>query len=295
MNINSYYELDKLLNISKSFNGKIFGDIIRDYYMGLINNNSGDVDINNLSFNIIFDSETTTRKFIRIISQHYEINKNLLINDKNINSYYVVINYINDNNYESKIVNLNIIESINNISYNYYISDLTHNIDLNMLSLSNNSLLLLDLFSYFNYNSTINFSFNGVLYRNCNKIFSFIIKPININMYINNLDIAYKIVNNNFRMDDYYNNSISVLFKWKDRNKNIRINYCENKKKQLNENSECTICSSEFKDDDIVINTNCNHNFHWICCNNANTGLKNWIQNFKVSCPICRKTNLNFI
>ena len=80
MNINSYYELDKLLNISKSFNGKIFGDVIRDYYMGIINNNSVDIDIDNLSFNVIFDSEATTRKFIRILSQHYEINKNLLIN-----------------------------------------------------------------------------------------------------------------------------------------------------------------------------------------------------------------------
>lgn len=293
MNINSYYELDKLLNISKSFNGKIFGDVIRDYYMGIINNNSVDIDIDNLSFNVIFDSEATTRKFIRILSQHYEINKNLLITDKSINSYYIVINYINGDHYESRIVNLNIIESINNISYNYHIGNLTNNIDLNMLCLNSNSLLALEFFSYFNYN--MNFSFNGILYRNCNKIFSLFVKSINIDCYINNLDTAYKIVKNNFRMDDYYNNNISVLFKWKSRNNNIRLNYSENKKKQLNENSECTICGSKFKDDDIVINTNCNHNFHWICCNKNNTGLRNWIKNFKVSCPICRKTDLNFI
>ena len=68
-------------------------------------------------------------------------------------------------------------------------------------------------------------------------------------------------------MDDYYNKEISVLFKWKNVNKDIRLLYSEDEKKKLVNNNECTICGSKFNDEDIVINTKCNHNFHWLCSN----------------------------
>jgi len=293
MNNNSYYELDKLINIIKSFNGKIFGKFVREYYIDLIINNYHNINLDDLDINIIFNCESIIKKFIRVLNQHFELNKNLNIDDKNINIYYLVLNYENDKEFISKIINLNIIGCSNNIAYNYYINKFSNNIDLNYLSLNNNSLFLLDLFPYFNYNNLNKLSFNKILNRNSNKKFSFIFKSINLNQYINDLDIAYNNVKKNFIMDDIYINEISVFFKWKNVNKNIRTYYSEHEKNKLKNNIECVICSSKFTSEDIVINTRCNHNFHWKCCNNS--GLKNWITNFKVSCPICRKTDLNFI
>ena len=90
------------------------------------------------------------------------------------------------------------------------------------------------------------------------------------------------------------------------------------------EDNKCSICTSDFKNDDLVINTKCNHNFHWDCDyyrdyyseilstennpedndtendtennpENENdivsskiSGIKNWITNFSDKCPICR-------
>ena len=150
-------------------------------------NNFHNVDLDELNINIIFDSESITKKFIRIVNQHFELNKNLNVDDKNINIYYLVFNYEDDTEFISKIVNLNIIEYTNNIAYNYYINKFSNNIDINYLSLNNNSLFLLDLFSYFNYNNNnlLKLCFNTILNRNSNKKFSFIFKPIILNKYIN--------------------------------------------------------------------------------------------------------------
>lgn len=62
--------------------------------------------------------------------------------------------------------------------------------------------------------------------------------------------------------------------------------------------TECSLCNEVFKPRDIVINTKCNHNFHWsqerlesvttdgtsIC-----KGLREWMRLGNSSCPICRK------
>ncbi len=53
---------------------------------------------------------------------------------------------------------------------------------------------------------------------------------------------------------------------------------------------ECPLCNEVFKSCDIVINTRCNHNFHW--CNNRCRGLSEWLKRGNVSCPVCRKTAL---
>ena len=100
-------------------------------------------------------------------------------------------------------------------------------------------------------------------------------------------------VKNNFIMDDIYNNNISIFIKWENIDKNSRLYYSEKERNKLKNNDKCIICSSKFHYADIIINTQCNHNFHWVCCNN--NGLRNWVMNFKISCPICRETNLNFI
>jgi hypothetical protein len=109
-----HFELDKLLNIIKSFNGNIFGEIIRDYYINVkllgncINNN----EIYFENINIIFQNNTIIKFFIRILSQNYEIYKEINKINYDVNfrfdTYNLIYNYIIDNVYKSKILKLNI-------------------------------------------------------------------------------------------------------------------------------------------------------------------------------------------
>lgn len=296
---NKNYEFDKFLNIVKSFNGKIFGDIVKYY----INNQHNEIDINNLNINIIFDNENIIKRFIRVINLHYEIYKDLLVKklEKNkITKYYLILpedTYYNENNkYNKRIININIFDNKNTIINNLYISKFSNNIDINLLAFNNNSLFLIDSPSLFSckFNKNIfKISFNNIFNRIINKRFSIIIKTLNFENYIENLNECYKLVKNDLIMDDYYNKDISILFKWKNINKKIRLLYSENDKNKLNNNNECIICKNNFNNEDIIINTKCNHNFHWLC-NNDTFGLKNWI-NCNKSCPICRSMDNNFI
>ena len=91
-------------------------------------------------------------------------------------------------------------------------------------------------------------------------------------------------------MDDNYNenNNMPILFKWKNNNnKNYRLKYNEEDFKKLKSIDKCVICGINFNPNCIVINTTCNHNFHWEC-GDEGIGLKYWILNHKNNCPICR-------
>lgn len=60
---------------------------------------------------------------------------------------------------------------------------------------------------------------------------------------------------------------------------------------------ECSLCGEAFQPHDVVLNTRCNHNFHW--AQEANTviggsgrackGLREWMRLGNSTCPICRK------
>ena len=92
-------------------------------------------------------------------------------------------------------------------------------------------------------------------------------------------------------MDDFHlKDKTSIFFLWKNVNNNIRTSFKDDELKKLKEGNFCSICSSNFKDEDLIINTKCNHNFHWDCnsCDNSNSGIKNWISKFSHKCPICR-------
>lgn len=57
---------------------------------------------------------------------------------------------------------------------------------------------------------------------------------------------------------------------------------------RISQNSEtvdscCTICLENFKVDDHLAELSCSHKFHHTC-------LQQWINNGKITCPICRKT-----
>jgi hypothetical protein len=72
----------------------------------------------------------------------------------------------------------------------------------------------------------------------------------------------------------------------------IRTSYTENEIRTMQNQDQCSLCHEKFQSDNIVVNTCCNHNFHWKCCGDENStcGLFTWFQiQDKFMCPYCRQ------
>lgn len=115
------------------------------------------------------------------------------------------------------------------------------------------------------------------------------------------IDRALRLIMRGWIMDDtLLGNKTWVLSEWyvlSNELKMVRKNYDKSKYEQMTCSMECAICNEEFKPTDIVINTKCNHNFHWndLCATylpNKSVrckGLKEWVKRGKISCPVCRQ------
>ena len=160
--------------------------------------------------------------------------------------------------------------------------------------MNDNSLYLIyrndPLFHTDNYHNNYD-NYNIIFNRIINKKFAFIKINFNLQYYILFIDEAYNLLKKKWVMDDYYHNNNSILFNWSKKNdNNYRLNYNEEDYIKLKSNNNCVICGCDFTENCIVINTRCNHNFHWYC-NNTTSGLKYWIKHHKNSCPVCRSEN----
>ena len=69
----------------------------------------------------------------------------------------------------------------------------------------------------------------------------------------------------------------------------------KHKKKQTREQlanlitcNNCSLCHEQFKPKDIILNTACNHSYHWKCGNNSTNGLYHWVKLQNTNCPLCR-------
>lgn len=71
-----------------------------------------------------------------------------------------------------------------------------------------------------------------------------------------------------------------------------RVHYDKKKLDLLTSLNECPLCNEQFDSCDIVVNTRCNHNFHWCDSNNKCKGLSEWLRRGNISCPVCRKNAL---
>jgi hypothetical protein len=84
--------------------------------------------------------------------------------------------------------------------------------------------------------------------------------------------------------------NINMWLTYKIRPHACRVFHNKKKLEMLTSLNECPLCNEEFTTCDIVINTKCNHNFHW--CNNRCKGLSEWLKRGNISCPVCRKNAL---
>jgi hypothetical protein len=115
------------------------------------------------------------------------------------------------------------------------------------------------------------------------------------------IDSTVAMVENGWTMDDLiWRDETWVVNKWisfQTRPKEVRTKYNNNKINSMLAQDECILCSDKFLPTDIVINTRCNHNYHWGPCasNDANgsikcDGLVEWVRRNKITCPSCRIT-----
>lgn len=119
------------------------------------------------------------------------------------------------------------------------------------------------------------------------------------------IDRACKLVTRGWVMDDtLLKKGTWVVGTWQIMSnglKMVRKGYDKTEYDKMTFMKDCSICNEEFKRTDIVINTKCNHNFHWqeplhesasrsgcnnfVCCK----GLKEWVSRGNITCPICRQ------
>ena len=99
------------------------------------------------------------------------------------------------------------------------------------------------------------------------------------------IESAIKMVSNDWFMDDFVQKEKSwIVARWANVcNKALEIRQSVDIKRC----DECCLCQEKFKQDDIILNTVCNHNYHWNC--GENSGLVQWVKvQGKLSCPFCR-------
>jgi len=241
--------LDRLVSAVNIFKGYIYGEFVSLYYLESNIFNS-DIKLDFENINIILNNYNDCICLIRLLHNIFEIHYD---RNSKINNYKIVIDYNYNNTNYSVIKNLNLYNNVSVVDLNYY----TYFLDINLLSLNLNGLEII------NYNNKNNIEFTKILNRIIYKKFSFI-DGYNSNIFYN-IERAIKLLHNGWIMDDYYlKKDTSVLFYWKHRDMS-RIHYNEKEKKMMCEDNKCSICTSDFKNDDLVINTKCNHNFHWDC------------------------------
>jgi hypothetical protein len=113
------------------------------------------------------------------------------------------------------------------------------------------------------------------------------------------VDNTMSMIVNGWTMDDLiWGDETWVVNKWitfQMRPKDIRTKYTIHKIERMLAQDECMLCNEKFSPTDIVINTRCNHNFHWGPCQSSDDngaikcyGLVEWVKQNKITCPCCR-------
>lgn len=98
------------------------------------------------------------------------------------------------------------------------------------------------------------------------------------------IESANTLIKRGWLMDDHILSDDSwILSSWKN-----LMRQRSRKRRVLQNSCECSLCQEEFDETDIVLNTCCNHTFHWQCRNDQG-GIKKWVEEHQnISCPICR-------
>ena len=237
--------LNEIIATIKIFDGDIYGEIVRNFRI------LGETNISEIN--------------IRLDVYHYKSFLTLIYNKFNIIQ-------VLPNKYIFKILPSNINLNILLINKNLFkVSEL--DFDINLLTENERSLYVKFVPTIFKYiPDKLTFIKNRII----SKHFTIIPTERQHSELLNVINKAFELISNNWIMDDlYHQKPIWLVGKWE----NII-----SKKKYL-DCLECSLCHDKFKTSDLVLNTVCNHTFHWNC--NSTNGLMHWAKDH-TTCPYCR-------
>ena len=116
------------------------------------------------------------------------------------------------------------------------------------------------------------------------------------------LNKCHDLVQDGWVMDDaYIGKSSAVINTWKSfTTQTVRNAFTPQEKESLISQDQCSLCQDTFQDDDIVLNTCCNHNFHWVCHSDDRatrmSGISSWFHLKRdFACPFCRQAAVTFL
>lgn len=265
--------INDLISTTKMFGGDIFGSVVRDMRM-CGRNDAKDVDIR-IDYCYI-------KPFLTIINARYNVEPLPTKVHNGVNVYsYNVCNRHTDVPFAPVVLDIVL---MNPKMFRIAFTDF----DVNLFSENDTCLYIRTVPQPIKYCAD---KMSLLKHRILNKSFSVVDTFTPQKLPSDIVDIVNKAIEmtlvGNWTMDDHYNRPTWIVGKWdnivigKHRRKHTREMY--NQMVSLN---ECCLCHDRFKSNDVVLNTACNHNFHWMC--NANTGLKAWVEQSKTCCPVCR-------
>lgn len=117
---------------------------------------------------------------------------------------------------------------------------------------------------------------------------------------------CHDLVKNGWVMDDaYVKKNTAVINTWqtfKDSIDEVRAAFNEHEREALVSQDQCSLCHETFQDGDMVLNTCCNHNFHWVCNGDDRdratrmSGVSSWFQMKRdFACPFCRQVAVSYL
>lgn len=266
---------NKVVAITKAFDGDVFGGYIRDWRIcSKTSFNDIDVRIEPMYY----------KCYLKVLSMDF------VIKQKSKNCNYASFDLcFKTKEKTTSTISLDVVTVARMFWLQYPID-----FDINGLAENNTSM-------YVRGNAFDNIvdPLNHIKERICQQAMSLVCCKEDDRDKINKVERAIKFIKGGWFMDDnVLGRRCWVVAFWKNirtQPRRIRLYDKDNDIKLMTEHSLCSCCHELFQDNDIVVNTPCNHNFHWICktldhseC--PDSGLKCWLwKHNKNSCPACRE------
>ena len=273
--------MEEIIKYVKSFDGDIFGGYLRDKFANMTLPKDLDCRV---------DKELV-KYLLSVLSINYEITENVPYQRADTMS----ITLVNRNTCDQPI-QLDIM-CCSFINWSLYNCDF----DVNLLSENNNILQIRPNIAQ----SLIYIpdKINHIITRAKNGYFALVALPeITFNDVVSVMLRAKSLVERGWIMDDFYlGKHSSLINRWeiiKENPYDIRKKHNDTQITNMINIHDCSLCHERFKNNDIVFNSCCNHNFHWECypegtsssSNSELSGIYHW---FKVkqsfTCPYCRQ------
>jgi hypothetical protein len=284
--------IESVIHYVKAFNGEVIGGYVRDRYAGV--NGIKDIDCR-IEQDHLFN-------LLNVLSVNYTVIDNpMSVNYKRFNvcSYFVCPKRPAA---IGPAIKLDLF-CCSFAKWHIYPCDF----DVNLLAANNDSLFVRP--NTCNTLKQLPDRLNVILDRCKQRHFALVALPSQSTQDILTLILRSKsLVGRGWIMDDKYLGEMSfIMNKWSNlacSPETKRTTHSASQKSAMVSQTDCAICHEAFGEDDIVMNTCCNHNFHWECHSRsvpANApaeqagGIYNWfVTKGCFQCPNCRQSAVQF-